>query len=86
MSPSLLDVGNPCFVQESKDSTAQGEKAPEKKGDDLIDVEDSDDYLFYLEDILKTIHKVNTWSSCRVGHGFESLKMIPTAAMSDARH
>ena len=25
--------------------------------DDLIEVEDNDDYLMYLEDILKTIHK-----------------------------
>ena len=46
------------FFQESKEITNEGQKASEKKGDDLMDVEDTDDYLFYLEDILKTIHKV----------------------------
>ena len=40
--------------KEKKSSEASSLKEAE---DDLIEVEDNDDYLMYLEDILKTIHK-----------------------------
>jgi RNA polymerase II subunit A-like phosphatase len=36
--------------------------------DDLIEVEDNDDYLMYLEDILKTIHKAYYELYDQVGH------------------
>ncbi|CAG9860661.1 unnamed protein product [Phyllotreta striolata] len=42
------------IVNESKnDSTKEGLKSPD---DDLIEIEDEDDYLIYLEEILKQIH------------------------------
>lgn len=50
--------------EEKKKSDKEKEKEQEKEKssgskceDDLLDVEDTDDYLLYLEDILKTIHK-----------------------------
>ena len=35
----------------------KSEKSKESEDDDLVDVEDHDDYLLYLEPILKQIHK-----------------------------
>jgi hypothetical protein len=37
-----------------------GKEEPEEGS--MVDVEDTDDYLLYLEDILKTVHKVGTVS------------------------
>ncbi|XP_049817907.1 RNA polymerase II subunit A C-terminal domain phosphatase isoform X2 [Aethina tumida] len=41
---------------ESGDSECVKEKKVAKKEDDLIELEDPDDYLIYLEDVLKRIH------------------------------
>jgi hypothetical protein len=35
-----------------------GKEEPEEGS--MVEVEDTDDYLLYLEDILKTVHKVGT--------------------------
>ena len=46
--------------EEGKKEEAEGKEGKKDQGkceDDLLDVEDTDDYLLYLEDILKTIHK-----------------------------
>jgi hypothetical protein len=37
-----------------------GKEEPEEGS--MVEVEDTDDYLLYLEDILKTVHKVGTVS------------------------
>lgn len=39
------------------DSNSKPDEAAQNKVEDLIEVEDTDDYLLYLEDILKSIHK-----------------------------
>ena len=33
-------------------------KKKEEQEESMVEVEDTDDYLLYLEDILKTVHKV----------------------------
>ncbi len=43
--------------KEASDESSVPVSSDEKAEDDLIEVEDTDDYLIYLEDILKTIHK-----------------------------
>ena len=43
--------------KESRDDNVSKKNEGDSKEDDLVDPEDPDDYLLFLEDILKTLHK-----------------------------
>eukprot|EP00088_Acartia_fossae_P068995 TRINITY_DN8893_c1_g1_i2.p1 TRINITY_DN8893_c1_g1~~TRINITY_DN8893_c1_g1_i2.p1 ORF type:complete len:756 (+),score=217.81 TRINITY_DN8893_c1_g1_i2:78-2345(+) len=53
------DSDSSSSSSDEDDSKKKENNSEKEKGgkDDLIDIEDSDDYLYYLEEILKTIHK-----------------------------
>jgi len=43
--------------KDKKENSAKPSETSENDDDDLVEIEDTDDYLLYLEDILRTIHR-----------------------------
>ena len=57
IEPEIVKLEVPDSVPGKAEVVSEEKKTKKGSEDDLIEMEDNDDYLMYLEDILKTIHK-----------------------------
>lgn len=57
MSDSDASNSRPATTNGQKEKNSDKDTTKNSKEDDLVDPDDPDDYLLFLEDILKTLHK-----------------------------